>query len=84
MTTELHFDDPPYRDGAAAFYDESGVAIAAHLEGGRDVALLSEGDPLFYGSFMHLFIRLRERVPGDDRARRLRRSAALGARRRRQ
>jgi precorrin-2/cobalt-factor-2 C20-methyltransferase len=39
------------------------------LLAGQDVALLSEGDPLFYGSFMHLFVRLKERfavtiVPG--------------------
>ncbi len=60
MTTESHFGDSPYREALAAFYGESAAAIAAHLEAGRDVALLSEGDPLFYGSFMHLFIRLRE------------------------
>ncbi|HTR11944.1 MAG TPA: precorrin-2 C(20)-methyltransferase [Roseiarcus sp.] len=69
MTTESHFDDPPYRETLARFYEESAAAIAAHLEAGRDVALLSEGDPLFYGSFMHLFVRLRDRfgvtiVPG--------------------
>ena len=69
MTTESHFGDPPYREALANFYEESAAAIAAHLEAGRDVALLSEGDPLFYGSFMHLYIRLRERfkvtiVPG--------------------
>jgi len=69
MTTESHFDDPPYREALAQFYEESAAAIAVHLEAGRDVALLSEGDPLFYGSFMHLFVRLRERfavtiVPG--------------------
>ncbi len=69
MTTETHFDDPPYRDALARFYKESMIAIAAHLEAGRDVALLSEGDPMLYGSFMHLFIRLRDNfdvsiVPG--------------------
>jgi len=69
MTDESHFDDPPYREALARFYKECTIAIAAHLEAGRDVALLSEGDPLLYGSFMHLFIRLRERfavsiVPG--------------------
>jgi precorrin-2/cobalt-factor-2 C20-methyltransferase len=69
MTTESHFGEAIYRETLAAFYIESAAAIAAHLEAGRDVALLSEGDPLFYGSFMHLFIRLRERfavtiVPG--------------------
>ena len=63
MTTESHFDSPPYREALAAFYADSAAAIAAHLEAGRDVALLSEGDPLFFGSFMHLFIRLRERFP---------------------
>ena len=69
MTDESHFDDPPYREALARFYKECTIAIAAHLEAGRDVALLSEGDPMLYGSFMHLFIRLRERfavtvVPG--------------------
>ena len=69
MTTESHFDDPPYGQALASFYQESAAAIAAHLELGANVALLSEGDPLLYGSFMHLFVRLRERfkvtiVPG--------------------
>jgi precorrin-2/cobalt-factor-2 C20-methyltransferase len=69
MTTESHFDDPPYRAALNDFYRKSAAAITMHLEVGRDVALLAEGDPLFYGSFMHLFVRLRERfavtiVPG--------------------
>jgi precorrin-2/cobalt-factor-2 C20-methyltransferase len=69
MTDESHFDDPPYREALARFYKECTIEIASHLEAGRDVAILSEGDPLLYGSFMHLFIRLRERfavsiVPG--------------------
>ncbi len=69
MTTESHFDDTPYREALTDFYKKSAGAIAWHLEAGRDVALLAEGDPLFYGSFMHLFVRLRERfavtvVPG--------------------
>jgi precorrin-2/cobalt-factor-2 C20-methyltransferase len=69
MTTESRFDAPPYQEALADFYKMSAAVIAAHLEEGRDVALLSEGDPLFYGSFMHLFVRLRERfavtiVPG--------------------
>jgi len=69
MTTESHFDDQPYGQALASFYQESAAAIAAHLELGANVALLSEGDPLLYGSFMHLFVRLRERfkvtiVPG--------------------
>ena len=38
------------------------------ISAGRDVALLCEGDPLFYGSFMHLYVRLRERFASYDRA----------------
>jgi precorrin-2/cobalt-factor-2 C20-methyltransferase len=63
MTTESRFDEPPYLEALSDFYRKSANAIAIHLEAGRDVALLSEGDPLFYGSFMHLFVRLRERFP---------------------
>jgi precorrin-2/cobalt-factor-2 C20-methyltransferase len=32
--------------------------VAAHLAAGRTVAVLSEGDPMFYGSYMHLHVRL--------------------------
>jgi precorrin-2/cobalt-factor-2 C20-methyltransferase len=60
MTTEVHFGDAAYRREVGAFYDEAAGAIALRLEGGGDVALLCEGDPLFYGSFMHIFERLRE------------------------
>jgi precorrin-2/cobalt-factor-2 C20-methyltransferase len=69
VTTEIAFSDPRYVGELAAFYAVSANSIAGHLEAGRDVALLSEGDPLFYSSFMHLFVRLKERfavtiVPG--------------------
>jgi len=69
VTTEIAFDDPRYVAELAAFYEASAGTIASHLAAGRDVALLSEGDPLFYGSFMHLFVRLKDRfavtvVPG--------------------
>lgn len=51
------------------FYATAAERIAAHLEAGRDVALLAEGDPLFYSSYMHMHTRLTERfhaviVPG--------------------
>ena len=43
--------------------------VARHLDAGRTVAVISEGDPLFYGSYMHLHVRLAPRyrteiVPG--------------------
>ncbi len=69
MTTEARFDNPVYVTTLRDFYAGATDALAAHLLAGRDVALLAEGDPLFYGSFMHLYIRLRERfdtaiIPG--------------------
>ena len=39
--------------------------IAAHLEAGRVVAVICEGDPLFYGSYMHLHARLAPRFPTE-------------------
>ena len=69
LTAETHFCDPTYVEGLRGFYRNSEAAIAAHLLAGRDVALVCEGDPLFYGSFMHLYVRLKDRfeieiVPG--------------------
>lgn len=50
-------------------YDQAAEAIGEHLDAGRDVAALCEGDPFFYGSFMYLFGRMAPRfeitiVPG--------------------
>ena len=44
-------------------YDRAAGEIAAELEAGRDVIVLCEGDPFFYGSFMYLFARLEGRFP---------------------
>ncbi len=43
------------------FYDGAAAEIAAHLDAGRVVAVICEGDPLFYGSYMHLHARLAPR-----------------------
>ena len=69
VTTEIHRHDAGYAPAINAFYETSAAAIAMHLEAGRDVAVLSEGDPLFYGSYMHIHVRLAGRfrtqvVPG--------------------
>ncbi|MDA8232068.1 MAG: precorrin-2 C(20)-methyltransferase [Magnetospirillum sp.] len=53
----------PERDDAEAAYDAAAAAIAGHLEAGRDVAVLCEGDPLFFGSFIYLLARLGPRFP---------------------
>ena len=63
VTTEIPVSDPVYNEQLSAFYEISCRTIATHLSAGRDVAVLSEGDPLFYGSFMHLYMRLRARYP---------------------
>ena len=44
-------------------YDQASRTIASHLDSGRDVAVLCEGDPFFYGSFMYLYERLVETYP---------------------
>ena len=44
-------------------YDGAAETLGRHLEAGRDVAVLCEGDPFFYGSFMYLFGRMAERYP---------------------
>ena len=54
---------------AQAVYDRAAEEIAIHLAADRDVAVLCQGDPFFYGSFMYLFDRLAERfavtvIPG--------------------
>ncbi|MGB6309979.1 MAG: precorrin-2 C(20)-methyltransferase [Steroidobacteraceae bacterium] len=69
VTTEQPSDGPAYRSAIQGFFDESAMAVAVHLEAGRRVAVLSEGDPLFFGSYMHLHIRLMKRfrtevIPG--------------------
>lgn len=54
-----------YAGAMAEFYEESAARLAAHLEAGRSVVLLAEGDPLFYGSFMYMHDRLAERFPTE-------------------
>lgn len=58
-----------YAGALADFYADCEARLAAHLEAGRDVVLLAEGDPMFYGSSMYLHDRFRDRfatavVPG--------------------
>jgi precorrin-2/cobalt-factor-2 C20-methyltransferase len=69
VTTEMPTAAACYRDAMSKFYDASAASVARHLDAGRTVAVLSEGDPLFYGSYMHLHVRLSPRhrteiVPG--------------------
>jgi precorrin-2/cobalt-factor-2 C20-methyltransferase len=65
VTTEIHKDSKDYREAILGFYEESVHKIEQHLENGKTVAVLSEGDPLFYGSYMHLHVRLADRWPTE-------------------
>ena len=65
ITTELPSCSAAYRGALAAFYDSTAAAIEAHLKDGRAVVVLCEGDPLFYGSYMHLHARLAGRFPAE-------------------
>jgi precorrin-2/cobalt-factor-2 C20-methyltransferase len=65
VTTEIPKTDADYREAIRAFYDGAAAEIAAHLDGGKVVAVIAEGDPLFYGSYMHLHVRLAPRYPTE-------------------
>lgn len=65
VTTEIDKDDDAYKSQILAFYEGAAEAVAGHLSAGRTVAVLSEGDPLFYGSYMHLHVRLAHRFPTE-------------------
>ena len=69
VTVEIPVADARYARQIGAFYQEAAAAIANLLKQGKSVGVLSEGDPFFYGSFMHLWRRLSadfsvEVVPG--------------------
>ena len=58
-----------YTGALAEFYAECADRLAAHLDAGRTVVVLAEGDPMFYGSYMYVHEMLRDRyatevVPG--------------------
>jgi precorrin-2/cobalt-factor-2 C20-methyltransferase len=65
VTTEAPTAGKAYASAIAGFFAEAAAAVEAHLAAGRTVAVLSEGDPLFYGSYMHLHVRLALRYPTE-------------------
>lgn len=64
VTTEIPVTDPEYNRILSAFYDDWTDRLRA-LAATDDVIVLCEGDPFFYGSFMHLHSRLQGRVEVD-------------------
>lgn len=65
VTTEALPAPLSYEKVISEFYDQSSVEVAAHLDAGRDVAVICEGDPFFYGSYMYLHDRLAERYQAE-------------------
>lgn len=59
VTTEVDFREDGYVSAIRDLYERSAASIISHLEDGRDVALLCEGDPFFYGSFLHMYDRIK-------------------------
>ncbi|WBB99405.1 precorrin-2 C(20)-methyltransferase [Solwaraspora sp. WMMA2080] len=65
VTTERSTHPGGYRAAMDEFYADCARRLAAHLDAGRTVVVLAEGDPLFYGSYMHLHKRLAHRYPTE-------------------
>ncbi|NNE51399.1 MAG: precorrin-2 C(20)-methyltransferase [Sulfitobacter sp.] len=61
VTTELRFDSEEYRQQMVDFYADWADRLEA-LAQEHDIVVLCEGDPFFYGSFMHLHTRLQGRA----------------------
>ncbi|PXY26002.1 ATP-binding protein [Prauserella sp. PE36] len=69
VTTETTNHPGGYEGAIAEFYELSAKRLAEHLDAGRGVVVLCEGDPFFYGSYMYMHERLADRyeahvVPG--------------------
>ncbi|WP_351228071.1 precorrin-2 C(20)-methyltransferase [Streptomyces sp. NPDC002133] len=65
VTVETTDHPGGYRGALNDFYEEAAERLAAHLDAGRTVAVLAEGDPLFYGSYQHMHKRLAHRYPTE-------------------
>jgi precorrin-2/cobalt-factor-2 C20-methyltransferase len=62
VTTEIEVSDPRYNEILSGFYADCTTRLREFAEAGHDVVVLCEGDPFFYGSFMHLHSRLSPHV----------------------
>ncbi|MFI0015390.1 precorrin-2 C(20)-methyltransferase [Streptomyces griseus] len=65
VTTETTDHPGGYRGALEEFYEKAAARLAAHLDAGLTVAVLAEGDPMFYGSYMHMHKRLADRYPTE-------------------
>ena len=63
VTTEIPVENPRYNQILSQFYTDCTAHLRSLILAGEDVVVLCEGDPFFYGSFMHLYSRLKDLVP---------------------
>jgi precorrin-2/cobalt-factor-2 C20-methyltransferase len=63
VTNEIPAESAAYQCQISAFYEKSSKELAGLLREGKSIGLLSEGDPFFYGSFMHMWRRLETDFP---------------------
>jgi precorrin-2 C20-methyltransferase/precorrin-3B C17-methyltransferase len=65
VTTETTGHPGGYEGAISEFYEVSAKRLAMHLDAGRDVVVLCEGDPFFYGSYMYMHERLADRYQAE-------------------
>ncbi len=65
VTTETTDHPGGYRGALDEFYQAAAERLAVHLDAGLTVVVLAEGDPMFYGSYMHMHKRLAHRYPTE-------------------
>lgn len=63
VTTEIPLTDPRYNEVLSQFYEDCCTHITSLCDAGEDVIILCEGDPFFYGSFMHIYNRVKDSCP---------------------
>ena len=63
VTNEVPVEHSDYQQKIGAFYRATAASLSSLLGQGKSVGLLAEGDPFFYGSFMHMWRRLAPDFP---------------------
>ena len=63
ITTEIPLSDRRYSEVLSEFYKKYSNKIISLSQTGIDLVILCEGDPFFYGSFMHIYSRVKDKCP---------------------
>ena len=66
ITTEISFRSNQYKQILSQFYDNCCNEILSISNKNNDIVIICEGDPFFYGSFMHLYTRLLNRNENNN------------------